>query len=150
MFDSDALPRSHYQFVQGRSRESVLLLGTGVLSLRLLSGYSFEGLELIAFSACSSGLATGISEQGVALEGLGGTVLRAGAKSALVTLWDISDLAAPKLSEGFYRAFVLEKASRAGALQRAQLSMLRAAVGEAPDLRHPKAWGAFVVMGEFR
>ena len=139
---------SHYRFATGREDLSVLLLGNGLLTLGELAVFDYSQFELIAFSACGSGLSENRTNF-VAIEGLGGAVLKAGARSALVTLWNISDKATPKLTEAFYRAATSGNATRAVALQKAQLQILRNNATSAED-RHPKAWGAFVLMGQWR
>jgi len=139
---------SHYRFAKGREDLSVLLLGSGVLSLASLASYDYTGFELITFSACGSGLSEN-ADNPVAIEGLGGAVLQAGAMSAMVTLWDISDQATPKLMEDFYRATIGGTMTRAAALREAQLQVLRNRVSTEQE-KHPRAWGAFVLMGEWR
>ena len=64
--------------------------------------------------------------------GLAGIALRAGARSALATLWSIRDEAATELIAEFYAQLGYPNVSRARALQQAQLRLLRQ-----EHLQHP-------------
>ena len=95
-----------------------------------------EPLELLTLSACE----TAAGDDKAAL-GLAGVAVKAGAKSALATLWHINDMASSLLVGEFYRTLQTPAMSRAKALQQAQLSLLR-------DRRfeHPGYWSPFLVI----
>ena len=91
-----------------------------------------EPLELLALSACE----TAAGDDRAAL-GLAGVAIKAGARSALATLWGINDPASSTLIAEFYRQFRDPSVSRAVALQRAQLKLLHD-----PRYQHPGYWSA--------
>jgi CHAT domain-containing protein len=95
-------------------------------------------LELLALTACQ----TAAGDERAAL-GLAGVALRAGARSALATLWSVNDEAALQLVSRFYRELGAG-ATRAQALQRAQIELLR---GRAFD--HPGYWSAFLLISSW-
>ena len=76
--------------------------------------------------------------------GLAGVAVKAGAKSALATLWFIDDEAAADLVEAFYRQLRDPGVSKAVALQRAQLSLL-----EDRRYRHPAYWAPYLLINNW-
>jgi len=98
-----------------------------------------EPLELLTLSACE----TAQGDDRAAL-GLSGVAIKAGARSALGTLWSINDPAAEALVARFYRELLLERVSRAEALRRAQRELLAQ-----PAYRHPAYWAPFILIGSW-
>ena len=76
--------------------------------------------------------------------GLAGVAIGAGARSALATLWAVSDDSTSILTTTFYREVLSGKASRAQAVRDAQLALLR-------DERysHPFYWAPYVLIGNW-
>jgi len=70
--------------------------------------------------------------------------VKAGARSALATLWHINDQASSLLVAEFYRQLAQPGTTKAQALRRAQLWMLA-------DLRyrHPGYWSPFLLIGNW-
>jgi CHAT domain-containing protein len=98
-----------------------------------------RGLELLALSACN----TAAGDDRAAL-GLAGVALRAGARSALATLWPVNDEASAMLVSEFYTQIRDPTVSRAVALQRAQVKVLRTRGYE-----HPVYWAPYVLVGSW-
>jgi len=135
---------SHGEFVSEAS-QSFLLTHDGTLSMDRLAALvgrtrfrAERPLELLALTACQ----TAAGDERAAL-GLAGVALRAGARSALATLWSVNDESAMQLVTRFYRELG-EGTSRAQALQRAQLELLRGRVFE-----HPGYWSAFLLISSW-
>jgi CHAT domain-containing protein len=76
--------------------------------------------------------------------GLAGVAIRAGARSALATLWHVNDPASYELIVEFYKQLQHPSFSRAAALQAAQLKLLG-------DLRydHPGYWAPFILINNW-
>jgi len=135
---------SHAQF-EAESRRSFLLTYDGKLTIdRLedhmkLNRFRDEPVELLSLSACQ----TAVGDERAAL-GLAGVAVKAGARSALATLWHINDQASSLLVGEFYRQLTQPGVTKAEALRRAQLSMLS-------DLRyrHPGYWSPFLLIGNW-
>ncbi len=108
---------------------------------RLVGLFRFrqEPLELLTLSACQ----TGIGDDRAAL-GLAGIAVKAGARSALATLWFINDDASSELVSEFYRQLHDTSISKAHALQVAQLKLLSDRVYE-----HPAYWAAFLLLNNW-
>ena len=98
-----------------------------------------KGLELLALSACR----TAAGDDRSAL-GLAGVAVRAGARSALATLWSVNDQASTELMTEFYTQLENPALSRAQALQRAQIKLLRTR-----HYRHPSYWSAFLLISSW-
>jgi CHAT domain-containing protein len=98
--------------------------------------YRDRALELLVLSACE----TASSDQRSAL-GLAGAGVKAGARSALGSLWSIGDESAAELIENFYRKLYSNEVSKAQALRKAQLSLL-----DKKQFSHPFHWSAFLLI----
>ena len=98
-----------------------------------------DPLELLTLSACD----TAAGDDRAAL-GLAGMAIKAGARSALATLWNINDEASADLVIDFYRELKDTSASRAVALQRAQLKALAN-----PRYDHPGFWSPFLLINNW-
>jgi CHAT domain-containing protein len=98
-----------------------------------------EPLELLTLSACD----TAAGDDRAAL-GLAGVALRAGARSAVATLWSINDEVSAELISEFYVKLANPELSRAEALQAAQIGVLRA-----PRTRHPAYWSPFLLISNW-
>jgi CHAT domain-containing protein len=114
----------------------------GIDRLRELVGvarFRDRPIELLTLSACE----TAEGDERAAL-GLAGVAVQAGARSALGTLWSVSDAAASELVVEFYRQLRANPVSKAVALQRAQ-QRLR----ESRDWSHPFYWSPFVLISNW-
>ncbi|TKB78837.1 MAG: CHAT domain-containing protein [Nitrospira sp.] len=124
---------------------SFLLTFDGKLTMQTLDQliglfrFRQEPLELLTLSACQ----TGVGDDRAAL-GLAGVALKAGARSALATLWFINDEASAALISEFYRQLRNPALSKAVALQRAQLKLLSDRVYE-----HPAYWSPFLLLNNW-
>jgi CHAT domain-containing protein len=98
-----------------------------------------EPLELLTLSACQ----TAAGDDRAAL-GLAGIAVKAGARSALATLWFINDQASAALVGAFYQYLQDPSLSRATALQQAQLTLIQ-------DQRygHPAYWAPFLLINNW-
>ena len=125
--------------------ESFLLTFDGKLTMnqldRLIGLYRFREhpIELLTLSACQ----TGVGDDRAAL-GLAGVAIKAGARSALATLWFINDEASAALIAEFYRQLRIPSMSKADALQQAQLKLLGDRVYE-----HPAYWSPFLLLNNW-
>jgi len=98
-----------------------------------------QALELLVLSACDT--ATGDDRAAL---GLAGVALKAGARSALASLWYVSDQAAGKLVVDFYRALQSPGVSKAHALQAAQRQL-----AASERYGHPAYWAPFLLIGNW-
>jgi CHAT domain-containing protein len=96
---------------------------------------------LVVLSACESG--TGRISRGDEQWGFTRTVLGAGARTLVASLWPVEDLATERLMDSFYSA--LNRTSAAAALREAQRAVL-----SDPSRRDPLFWSAFNLIGDPR
>jgi CHAT domain-containing protein len=101
------------------------------------SKYRKEPLELLTLNACE----TAKGDERAAL-GLSGVALKAGARSALATLWEGWDEAAYHLTLNFYE-HLGQSHSKAQALQQAQKTLLNS------QYKHPYYWSPFILIGNW-
>lgn len=101
--------------------------------------FSEDSIELLTLSACQ----TAAGDDRAAL-GLAGIAIKAGARSALGTLWYISDLATSLLISEFYHELLDESISKAKALQTSQISIL-----SDTRFKHPVFWAPYLLIGNW-
>lgn len=102
--------------------------------------YSRTGaIELLVLSACQ----TAVGDKRAAL-GLAGIAVRAGARSTLATLWSVDDAATAELMSQFYQELANTQLTKAEALRRAQLKLIKN-----PQQQHPIYWAAYVLVGNW-
>ncbi|HLK56779.1 MAG TPA: CHAT domain-containing protein [Chthonomonadaceae bacterium] len=98
--------------------------------------------ELVVLSACETGL--GQEVRGEGLVGLTRAFQYAGAKSVVVSLWEIHDASTSEFMQAFYAA-LSEGCSKDAALQRGM-----AALRKHPKWSHPYFWAAFALHGDWQ
>lgn len=96
-------------------------------------------LELLVLSACE----TAAGDDRAAL-GLAGVALKAGARSALATLWEVDDKATLEIISEFYAQLAKGSVSKARSLQRAQVKLVQNNL-----TNHPSKWAPFLLIGNW-
>ena len=117
---------------------SAIRLGDGYLTLPDLYSLDLD-VDLVTLSACATGLS--LVSDGDELLGLVRGLLRAGARSSLVTLWDVRDRETAEFMPLFYRHLVRTEGAREQALRAAMLEM---------RTRHPNPyyWAPYTLVGK--
>jgi CHAT domain-containing protein len=116
---------------------SALQLGDSRLSLFDL--YQLDlGAELVTLSGCGTGL--NVVKGGDELMGLVRGLLYAGARAALLTLWDVNDQSTAQFMKLFYRR--LQGGSTKAQAVREAMRELRSAYS------HPYYWAPFILVGQ--
>lgn len=135
---------SHGQFSQDVDKTFVLAFD-GEMTMdqldQLIGLYQFrdQPLDLLTLSACQ----TAAGNDQAAL-GLAGVAIKAGARSALATLWFINDKSSSDLVTEFYRQLKDPAISKAVAMQRAQMKLL-----QDPVYQHPGYWAPFLLLNNW-
>ena len=127
-------------------RRSFLLTHDNVITMDELEDimssqrFSEHPVDLLVLSACQ----TAAGDERAAL-GLAGVAVKAGARSALASLWFVNDESTALLISEFYRQLASPGRSKAAALRGAQLLLLN-------DERynHPAYWAPFLMIGNWR
>ncbi len=129
----------------GSPEETFLLTADGRLTMdqleRLIGIGRFRDkpVELLTLSACQ----TAVGDDRAAL-GLAGVAIKAGARSAVASLWLVDDEATSIMISEFYRNLKTPDISKAKALQKAQ----RKLIGQT-RYRHPTYWAPFLLIGNW-
>ncbi len=118
---------------------SMVPLGTdGFLRMSEVMGLNLNS-DIVALTACQTGLGKHITGEGTM--GMGRAFQYAGAKSALMTLWSVSERASVKLVENFFQNM------RSGMSRRDALKKAKAKI-RSEGFDHPFYWAAFILFGE--
>ena len=119
----------------------------GVLSAGELGTLDLSHMDWIALSACDSGLGPIGRNEGVF--GMRRALRMAGARTVVMSLWQVDDAATADLMQNLYRARFVEHADVPDALATAMRAVVaaRRAKGESD---HPYFWAAFISEGGWR
>lgn len=156
---------THGEFLPGNLRNSYIQLSDTRLRLDQLRemNWNHPSVDLLVLSACRMALGDENAELGFA-----GLAIQAGVKSALASLWSVSDEGTSGLMAEFYDQ-LRRSPIKAEALRQAQIAMLKGEVrlqdgnliwsgGQTPlppalqelgnrSLSHPYYWAAFTLIG---
>ena len=110
----------------------------GILTAEDVSGLDLTSTELVVLSACDTGL--GDVQVGEGVFGLRRAFQVAGAKTLVMSLWQVRDIETQELMENFYQR-LRSGEGRASALRKAQLAMKK----KYPNVYY---WGAFICQGD--
>lgn len=117
--------------VEGKGTEDEILTALEVMNLNL------DRTELVVLSACETG--SGQIRNGEGVFGLQRSFLISGARSVMMSLWKVNDLATQELMVLFYKHWMMS-GNKQDALRKTQLAIKN----KYPD---PYYWGGFVMMG---
>ena len=156
---------THAEFRSGVPSNSYIQFSDTKLGLDRIGqlGWNNPPVELLVLSACRTALGDKDAELGFA-----GLALQSGVKSALASLWSVSDVGTMALMSEFYQRLKTAPI-KAEALRQAQIAMLKGQVYlergelqssrgsvslppalanlEVENLSHPYYWAAFSVIG---
>ena len=156
---------THGEFKPGKASDSYIQFGNEKLQLDQLRELKLNDppIELLVLSACRSALGDNQAELGFT-----GLAIQAGVKSALGSLWYVSDEGTLGLMTTFYEQ-LKQAPIKAEALRQAQLAMINGKVRlgngqlvtpsgpialppelanlENSNLSHPYYWSAFILIG---
>mgnify|MGYP006291534781 FL=1 len=129
----------------GTAADTFLLTSAETLSMNRLEGliglgrFREQPLALLTLSACQ----TALGDERAAL-GLAGVAVKAGARSAVATLWSVDDEATAAAVQIFYERLKERGTSRAEALQAAQVALINGG-----QYSHPAFWAPFLLIGSW-
>jgi CHAT domain-containing protein len=137
---------THGQFSSKAEDTFILTYSNQVINVRDLNSIlqSRESnqrgaIELLVLSACST--ATG--DKRAAL-GIAGVAVRSGARSTLASLWTVDDEGTSIIMREFYTQLKQRNITKAEAIKRAQINMLKN-----PQYEHPYYWAPYVLVGNW-
>ncbi|RCJ22394.1 hypothetical protein A6S26_21825 [Nostoc sp. ATCC 43529] len=133
---------THGQF-SSRLEDTFILDFDGEINVKdfdtLFRNQSKSIVELLVLSACQT--ATGDSRAAL---GLAGAAVRAGARSTIASLWQIDDKSTAMFVSTFYQELKSGKITKAEAVHRAQLKLLKH-----PNYKAPSFWSSYLLIGNW-
>jgi CHAT domain-containing protein len=147
---------THAEFASGDVTQSYIQFWDQRLQLSQLQDLGLQNppVQLLVLSACRTALGDMKAEMGFA-----GLAVKAGSKSAIASLWSVSDTSTLLLMQEFYRQLKLAPV-KADALRVAQIEMIRhpdriqararqqnVPIDHNENLSHPFHWSAFTLIG---
>jgi CHAT domain-containing protein/Tfp pilus assembly protein PilF len=140
---------SHFWLEPGDANSSFLLLGDGskmtLEDFKIAPDDLFSGVELLTLSACETGVEKERESDGREIDSFAELTQRKGAKAVLASLWKVDDKSTSELMTRFYEARESKNLTKAEALQKAQLVLLKS-----KDYSHPYYWAPFILVGNWR
>jgi CHAT domain-containing protein/Tfp pilus assembly protein PilF len=133
---------THTLFNDEHPQRTALLMADGRLDLDAVRRLRLSS-NLVTLSACQTALGQQLRGEGII--GFPHAFLEAGARGVVMSLWRVSDRAASRYMEDFYREL---RAGRAPADAMLAVRQRRIAAGGADA--HPSQWAPFVLVGGFR
>lgn len=159
---------THAAFVTGKPEDSFILFGNGDrATLRDVGNWSFQKVDLMVLSACETGVG-GELEDGEEVLGFGYLMQQAGVRTAIASLWSVSDGGTQALMSSFYAALQGNNITKIEALRQAQIALITGnyqALGKQRGdivvegiqdsvptdvqqrLNHPYYWSPFILIG---
>ncbi len=132
---------THAEFNTGSPDNSFIIFGNGdKIRLGEIADWQIPNIDLIILSACQTGV--GKLGDGVEILGFGYQIQKAGAKTAIASLWAVNDEGTQALMEAFYRELKKGDVTSTEALHRAQIALIKS-----PKYNHPNYWSAFFAIG---
>lgn len=119
----------------------------GVLSAAELGTQDLSRLDWIALSSCDSGLGPIGRNEGVF--GMRRALRLAGARTVVMSLWQVDDEATAELMQNLYRARFVDQDDVPGALAVAMRAVIAARRSRGESI-HPFYWAAFISEGGWR
>jgi CHAT domain-containing protein len=111
----------------------------------LLEAWELKDLDLkadmVILSACDT--ARGRVSAGEGMIGMTWAAFIAGAPTTVASQWKVESSSTTELMLEFHRQLLSGKVSKAEALRRAQLKLMRN-----PKYKHPSYWAAWVIVGD--
>lgn len=136
---------THGEFGQDRPNTFILAADGAILVdkldaiFRTQQQHTGTTLELLVLSTCKT--AAGNDR---AVLGIAGTAVKAGAQSAIAGLWTLADEPSVTFTQTLYQFLGTPHTTRAEALRRAQVALLKD-----PQFTHPRYWAPYVLVGSW-
>jgi tetratricopeptide (TPR) repeat protein/CHAT domain-containing protein len=120
----------------------------GYLTAEEVTWLDLSHCDLVALSACETGLGTQRGGEGMA--SVQHAFALAGARTVVSSLWNVEDDSAARLMQSFYENLWVRNEGAGDALRHAQRVALEQSRSEHGGDGRPYTWGAFVLSGDWR
>jgi CHAT domain-containing protein len=109
----------------------------GILTTNEIENINLINTKLVVLSACKTGLGENVN--GIGVLGLQSAFFKAGAKSIIMSLWNVQDAAAKELMTEFYKNLTNRPENIQRAFRQAKLTILK-------RYEYPYFWGVFEII----
>lgn len=120
-------------------------MNDGIITAEKILGIRLQGTDMVVLSACETGLGEVKSGEGVF--GIRRAFMQAGAKSLVMSMWQVPDMETKELMVAFYNNIIFNNMNRAQALRDAMLQQMKV-TNKRYASANPYFWGAFILLGE--
>jgi CHAT domain-containing protein/tetratricopeptide (TPR) repeat protein len=118
----------------------------GILTAEEIAGINLEGVDWAVLSACDTGV--GEIKVGEGVFGLRRAFQMAGAKTVIMSLWQVEDKTTEQWMRSLYREHFLSGKDTGESVRDASLQILRQRRAKRQST-HPFYWGAFIAAGDW-
>ncbi|MEM1256351.1 MAG: CHAT domain-containing protein [Cyanobacteria bacterium P01_H01_bin.21] len=132
-------PESTFLLTSGESDEALIEVNELAALFRIRGFIRPDAIELLVLNACETA-----SGDDLATLGIAGTAVRAGARSAIASLWTLNDELSVRFTKTLYENLQQSGLSKAEALRNAQLALLNE-----EQYRHPRYWSPYILAGNW-
>ena len=133
-----------HSWSQQIDKNQTLSSDDGYLTALEVTQLDWQGTELVVISACESG--QGEIKAGEGVYGLKRAIAVSGARSSLLSLWKVDDMATAAFMKYFYQQ-MKDGRGRSEALSATQEYFRNHPI---PAWQHPNFWAAFQLSGDWR
>ena len=124
---------------QDSSGKSLIDVDELAALFRVRGRIRLDSIDLLILNACETAAGDDLATLGIA-----GTAVRAGAQSAIASLWTLDDAPSVDFTKYLYENLRKPDFSRAEALRQTQLALKRT-----PQYQHPRYWSPYILAGNW-
>ena len=132
-------PQRTFLLTSGESTNALIEVDELAALFRTRGQIRLDSIELLVLNACETA-----AGDDLATLGLAGITVRAGASSAIASLWTLNDRPSVTFTRELYKNLQTPNVSKAEALRQAQLELMRD-----PQYRHPRYWSPYILVGNW-
>lgn len=132
-------PKRTFLLTGGESNDALVKVNQLAVLFRVRGLIRLDSIDLLVLNACETA-----SGDDFATLGIAGTAVRAGARSAIASLWTLNDKSSVYFTEILYENLRQPNISKAEALRQAQLALL-----QKPQYKHPRYWSSYILAGNW-
>lgn len=132
-------PQRTFLLTSGQGRTALIEVNELASLFRTRGQIRLDSIELLVLNACETAAGDDLATLGIA-----GTAVRAGARSAIASLWTLDDTPSVDFTRILYQQLRQPDVTKAEALRRAQRALM-----QDPRYRHPRYWSPYILAGNW-
>jgi len=132
-------PQRTFLLTSGELTDGLIGVNELAALFRTRGQIRLDSIKLLVLNACETA-----AGDNLATLGLTGTAVRAGARSAIASLWTLDDAPSVDFTKVLYENLRQPDVTKAEALRQAQLALMHN-----PQYRHPRYWSSYILAGNW-